>query len=159
MIKNHLSSYGRLLLSFTMLFVMLLISGCCSFCDEEITCPEVDCEDCPQVQVDAPSCDCDEDIMFTFNIPKDGDCPDGTVFVSDSEAIGVLPHDGGAGVVDRDGGAGVVDRDGNAVTDFCLKECPGGVYDPTEVPWMLVATSSENGFLTAETICGGPSDP
>ena len=149
MIKNHLSSYGRLLLSFAMLFVVLLISGCCSFCDTENCCPEVT----------PPSCDCDADIMFAFGIPKDGDCPDGTVFVSDSEGMGLEEHDGGAGVVDRDGGAGVVDRDGNPVDEFCLKECPGGVYDPTEVPWMLVTTSSENGFLTAETVCSAPSDP
>lgn len=156
MIKNHLSSYGRLLLLSTMLFVMLLISGCCSFCDKEKFCTTT-----ASVEAATESNDsvCGKAVVYAFDIPNSqSDCPSGYEFRD--ENVDGYEHDGGAGIVERDGGAGIVERESGAtVTKYCLKPCPDGeeFKDPTaprEMDW-----NPENKVVTAIQDCNPVQEP
>lgn len=121
MIKNDLSRYGRILLSFAMLFVVLLLSGCCDFCNREAEVIETD--PCTAA-AECDDCVCGKDIVYAFNTPEtEADCPSGMELRS-----------GGAGVVERDGGAGVVERDGTPVISYCIEACPPGEVESEGAP-------------------------
>lgn len=150
MIKNHLSSDGRFLLSFAMLLMVLLLSGCCTFCDKEKFCGEP--EPCTEVP-DCDDCVCGKHVVYAFDIPKSvADCPTGYDF--HDESVDNPEHDGGAGIVERDGGAGIVEREsGDTVVKYCMKPCPPGeqLADPTkprEMDW-----NPENKVVTALQQC------
>jgi uncharacterized protein YceK len=152
---------GRISLSIALVFIVVLLSGCCTLVDLDKCCADRVAR-ASSVQPD--DCVCNMDIVFAFDTPEsDEECQakaPNTIFVSPDTQLGqnwgLGELDGGGGVVDRDGGGGVVDRDGEPVEAFCLEQCPGDAYDLSEIPWMLVTKSNDAGVLIARTICGAP---
>ena len=142
MIKNGHLIRNRILLPLTAGGLVLLLTGCCKFCDAGNCCPEQTCPD-PEICPDPVTCpktsDCDKDIVYAFDIPESqDDCPEGTTFDVVPEGEIVDPQSGGGGVVDRSGGGGVVDRDNNFVGAWCQVDCLTGNTDEDanpEIEW------------------------
>lgn len=93
------------------------------------------------------------DIVYSWYIPDNGDCPTGTVFMASTPGSPDL--DGGPGIVDRDGGTGIVDREEKFVTDYCLRGCVGS-EQPTGAP--IVDWHNPGKYVVAYRRCRSSND-